>query len=107
MPASFRYLVGPAPKLNRADFTGARAHLTRILSAIEYGGWTRSEWARLYRMRDKWMARATGQDPRFNEIGNRTGGLNPNQLGRVKMKRAIGGMMGILKAEVPGGNIKG
>jgi len=44
--------------------------------AIDQGGWKPGERTRLYRLRDKWKARAEGKDPRFNVAGTRAGRLD-------------------------------
>lgn len=91
LPAAYRHLLGPTPVLHAGDREGARTFLTRVEDAINMGGWTRSEWARLYRMRDKWRKRATGADPRFDVAGNKSKGvhLTPLQTANVKMRKLI------------------
>lgn len=74
--SAYSYIIGEPPTLGPADYTGARQILTRIDAAIEHGGWTRAEWGRLHRMRDKWQVRANGKDHRFNAVGNQQGGLS-------------------------------
>ena len=68
-------IVGDPPQLAPGDREGARAFLRRIEEAIERGGWTRWEWARLYRMRQRWRDRAEGRDPRFELAGTKPGRL--------------------------------
>ena len=97
LPAAYRYLIGPAPKCLPSDLVTARAYLTRIEQACEVGGWTRSEWARLKRLRSKWRARAGGLDARFNIVGNKTAGLNRQDTANVRDRKIVQQMMARLE----------
>lgn len=92
LPAAYRHMIGPTPNCLPGDKESARIYHNRILAAIEHGGWTRSEWQRLYKLRDKWKARAEGTDQRFKEVGNRQGGLTKQETTNVKQRRIVEAM---------------
>ncbi len=71
--------IGDSPVLAAGDRAGARRFLLRVESAIDQGGWSSLERTRLYRLRDKWRSRASGQDRRFNLVGTRPGRLSEDQ----------------------------
>lgn len=79
--------------------TAAR-FLDRIKHAIDIGGWTRSEWRRLRLLEMKWGARAEGVDPRFNEVGNRKGGLSAERAVKVGDKKVTMNMKMVLATEM-------
>lgn len=99
LPAAYRHLIGLTPQCKAGDRVTARAYLTRIEAAIEHGGWTRSEWRRLYKLRDKWQARATGRDPRYDEIGNASGGVRSDVQARIHDRRLVNEMRGALERD--------
>lgn len=76
-PSAYHDILGDSPVCEAGDRAAARAYLDKIDRAIEIGGWSAGERARLYRMRDKWAKRAEGRDPRFNVVGTRAGRLSP------------------------------
>jgi hypothetical protein len=69
-------IIGDAPDCGPGERDKARAHWERIEKAIEIGGWSGPERTRLYRLRDKWKARAEGKDARFEVAGTRAGRLD-------------------------------
>ncbi len=95
--ATYYYLLGPIPNCRFGDRQAAKLYLLRIEAAIDHGGWTRSEAMRLRKMRAKWKARAEGNDPRFNEVGNRQGGLHPQEASMVRHRKLVAGMKAILE----------
>lgn len=97
LPAAYRYLIGPTPKCLPSDRITARSYLTKIEHAIEVGGWTRSEWRRLHGLKNKWKARANGQDARFNLIGNKSRGLNKQETANVRDRRIVQQMIAKLQ----------
>jgi hypothetical protein len=90
MRSTYAELIGDSPVLKPADHQGAQAFLDRIDRAIEQGGWSAGERTRLYRMRDKWAARAAGNDARFEIAGTRPGRLDPKSEQEVE---ALGRMI--------------
>lgn len=82
--AGYRTILGDVPKCGPGDLDAAKRYLARIERALEHGGWTRSERNRLYRLRDKWQARADGKDPRYNVVGTRGGRLSPDEEIRIR-----------------------
>lgn len=92
LTAAYRYLLGPTPECPAGDRVTAGRFLRRILAAIEVGNWTKSEWRRLYKMRDKWKARSTGENHRFNEVGNRRGGLDKSETANITQREIIAEM---------------
>jgi hypothetical protein len=104
LSAAYRHLIGPAPHLLPSDRAGARAYLERIQLAVDTGGWTRSEWMRLRRLKAKWTARAAGGDARFDEAGNRQGGLTEVETANVKHGKAMERMRRILDRGRRGGD---
>lgn len=96
LSAAYRYILGPTPKCLPSDHLTAKIYLTRIEQAVEQGGWTRSEWARLRALRAKWKARAGGRDPRFNLVGNKVGGLRKIETANVRDREIMQQMMDVL-----------
>lgn len=74
--AYWSILGGHSPRCAPRDRATAKSFLRRIEHAIEVGGWTRNEWRNLHKLYEKWSARATGRDPRFDEVGTRPGRLD-------------------------------
>lgn len=93
---TWRTHTGPVPQLRSGDREAAKAYLHRLEAARKMGGWTHSEWAGLYQAIAKWKARAEGNDPRFNLVGNQSGGLHPTKLSSIRQDRAVVA----LKAEI-------
>lgn len=87
--SAFSHIVGDPVQLGPGDVVGARTKLDAIMRAIDKGGWTRNEWARLHRMRKTWQARADGLDMRFNTVGNRQGGLRSTDARHVATRKFI------------------
>lgn len=73
--SAYSGILGDSPDCDPGDRTKAKEFLQRIEIAIETGGWTSGERTRLYRLRDKWKARAEGKDARFEVAGTRAGRL--------------------------------
>lgn len=86
---TWRTIVGPTPELKRGDRLAAKEYLRRLEDAIDKGGWTTSEAAGLYLARKVWQARAQGEDPRYDEVGNRKGGLTKQESSAVEMRRIM------------------
>ena len=82
--SSFLAELGPAPVCAPGDHQSARAYLLRVVSLIERGGWSASECAGLHVLAKRWRRRASGQDARFNLVGNRTGRLPRTLEARLK-----------------------
>lgn len=97
LPSCYKSMLGKTPNIKSGDTQAAGLYLTRVQSAIDKGGWTRGEWTRLYKLRNKWKARASGEDARFNIVGNRRGGLEPHEASMVKFKRITDEMRKILE----------
>lgn len=93
LQAGYRHILGPAPKLSAGDIEGARRFLARIELALDRGPWTRNEWQRLYNMRIKWRRRASGNDARFAEVGNKSGGLSKSVANRVTDHNIVLGIL--------------
>lgn len=85
--STYLALVGENPDVGAGDHASASAYVRRIDEALERGGWTRGEWARLYAKREMWARRASGWDPRFEVVGNRSGGVTPGEQARIRMLR--------------------
>jgi hypothetical protein len=71
--ASFYVHLGPSPVCKPDDRLKARTYLAKIQHTIDLGGWSSTERRRLYRLRDRWHARAYGEDSRFKQWGTRPG----------------------------------
>lgn len=69
-PPAYAHLLN-IPVCSPDDRKVARSVLAQIEGTIDRGGWTRNERTRLYRMRNKWRARAEGKDPYYRVFGNR------------------------------------
>ena len=80
-------LGGGAPLCSPGDTTSAKAFLLKLESAIDRGGWTRNEWAHLHELHRVWSARAYGDDPRFNLVGNRAGRLDREVEKNIKRRK--------------------
>lgn len=93
LTAGYRHIIGPTPKLRAGDTEGAKLFLWKIERAIDQGMWTRSEWRRLYTMRDKWKRRAAGTDARFTEVGNKSGALDKSITDRVADRNVVLGIL--------------
>lgn len=87
--AAYSSLIGDPPLLSPGDHDGAREYLSRIESAIERGGWTKSERGALQRMRVKWSRRERGEDAYFEVIGNRAGRISREDYKLVQALRVI------------------
>lgn len=86
---TWRTITGPAPTTDRGDLEAARQYLRKIEAAIDQGGWTSSEATGLYLAKKVWAARALGDDPRYNEVGNRQGGLTRQETANVAQRRIV------------------
>lgn len=95
--SAYSLIVGDVPILTPGDRHGAEMFLMQIERAIEQGGWTRAEWNRLYRMREKWKARAQGKCARFNLFGNRQGGLNKQEQRRLRQAEQMRGVRELIE----------
>jgi len=82
-------IVGPSPQLRPGDHEGAALYLSRVQSAIDRGGWTTSEWSRLYQIRDRWTEKVAGRDATFEVIGNRPGGISGSERRQITSLRVI------------------
>lgn len=97
--SAYSSIVGSLPTLGPADLAGAYDVLKRIRSAIERGGWTRAEWRRLRDLEAKWSRRASGEDKRFNAVGNYRGGLTRNKLFEIKTSKSIAGIRRMIEGK--------
>lgn len=93
---AWRSITGPTPRVTVGDRQTARSYLHKIEQAIEHGGWTSSEAAGLYLARKVWSARAAGDDQRYNEVGNRQGGLTKFETANVKQRQIVADMRAAL-----------
>jgi hypothetical protein len=93
--------VGEPVDCGPSDTKTAEQVLMRVEDAIAKGGWTRAEWARLYRMRIKWRRRSKGEDLWFNLMGTKGGSMKEVAAGRGdgKMVQALRGIRRLLDAE--------
>lgn len=93
---SWRSLTGPAPTTTTGDKQAAQAYLNRLNHAIDVGGWTSSEAAGLYLAKRVWQSRAKGEDHRYAEVGNKSGGLDKQQTANVKQRQIVADMRKVL-----------
>lgn len=82
-------LVDLPSSVRAGDWTHARAITKRIEGAIEQGGWTAAEAARLHKMQEAWAVRAAGADPVFNIKGWQRKGSGHNLSPALKLLREI------------------
>lgn len=87
--AAYTSLIGENPDAGPCDMKTARTRLWLINRALEQGNWTKSEWAKLYKMRDKWKIRVEGHDPRYTIRGNKSGPPTREQRGYIELHRAL------------------
>lgn len=99
---AWRTITGPAPEVKRGDREAARWYLKRLYSAEEHGGWTSSEASGLSLAIKLWKKRAAGEDPRFDEVGNRKGGLTKEESAAIEMRRIILNMKQALERSARG-----
>jgi hypothetical protein len=67
--SAYASMVALPDKVKPNDRAMAQTVLMRVRAAIDRGGWTRTENARLHRMEFDWELRATGKDPTFKRHG--------------------------------------
>lgn len=83
--SAYHTIVGDLPEVKERDFATCSDIVMRVQKAIDYGGWTRSEWRRLHRLKAKWKLRADGGDARFNVVGTKKTGLSAEQRKRLQL----------------------
>lgn len=86
---TWRSMTGPAPSVDTGDRVVAMNYLRRLEAAADHGGWSTSEANGLLLARKLWRARAYGDDPRYDVVGNRMGGLTKEETSAVKMRQII------------------
>ncbi|MEE9569253.1 MAG: hypothetical protein V3W37_07700, partial [Candidatus Binatia bacterium] len=91
---AYTHLLPPLPVCPAGEIfenqVKAKSYLYSINQLIVRGGWAHKERASLYTMRDKWQARAEGNDKLFIIRGNRVGrptNLERRVAGGLKLKR--------------------
>jgi hypothetical protein len=85
LQSAYRVLLGTTPSCRPGDVRMAARFVRRIEDAQAVGGWTRSEQARLSRLKQLWLRRAKGVDSRFMVAGNRAGRLTSAQLSALAL----------------------
>lgn len=88
LSSAWRSITGPAPVCRPADHIAARQYYSRLLKAIEHGGWTKGERQYLYVERDKWRKRAGGRDAVFEVAGTKGGRLSMSERAKIELLRA-------------------
>lgn len=99
LPACYRHIIGPTPKCGSGDVRSAKIFLDKILAAIDEGGWSSSEFSRLYRLRDKWQARASGLNARFMVVGNKSGTPQAPERAHIKIRQQVQGILEIARGK--------
>lgn len=85
--AKFWEVIGPQPLCTGNERWRAKLYHDAILRAMdsdEWLTWRRSEREQLRQLELRWRRRASGQDVRFDTVGNRVGRLKPEEREAVK-----------------------
>lgn len=97
--STYLQITGGTPELRPDDRAGAWVMVRRIDAALEKGGWTKNENRRLHGMREKWLARANGQDLRFRVMGNKSGGMNEGEREKFAILKSFEAINKLVETE--------
>lgn len=90
--SAYRVEIGNSPECGGGDREAARQFWSRIVAAIEKGGWTPAENNRLHLLERKWRKRKDGEDPRFEVIGTWRGNVTEEDRKRIEDWKLVLGL---------------
>ena len=88
--SAYTHLLNLPDHVEAGDGGHARLIMDRLDRLTEQGGWTTTEFNRLYQMRKAWARREAGKDPVFNMRGWDRKGKGHNLPPTLKALREIG-----------------
>lgn len=88
--ARFWEVIGPQPRCAGGERWRAKLYhdaILRAMDAEEWLTWRRAEREQLRQLELRWRRRASGEDVRFNVVGNKAGTLPPEEREAVRRAR--------------------